>query len=173
MSTSQQGPSADVRALSLPLHRTHLTLERANGFFVLQPGRRCGQAEEPSHIDWQPQPVASASLGPVHSSKVSKATGKKTPAQRRPNASQEVSSGDPPFLCGPDIAEPLPQTASIHPRRSKRLQPLKPSIAKGPTGITSTDSLNGRLNRCDRRDTLRSVSSRHVVGLPSIEKYKT
>ncbi|KAI1302261.1 hypothetical protein F5Y03DRAFT_396606 [Xylaria venustula] len=34
-----------------------------------------------------------------------------------------------------------PPTASIPPRRSKRLEPPEPSTAKGPTGITSTDSL--------------------------------
>ncbi|KAH8684918.1 hypothetical protein BGZ60DRAFT_467230 [Tricladium varicosporioides] len=91
---------------------------------ALRPSRK-----KPSHKDGQPQPVASASLGPVHSSK------------RRPNASQEMFPGDPPLLSGPDIVEPLPQTAGIPPRRSKRLEPPEPSTAKGPTGITSTDLL--------------------------------
>ncbi|KAH8727585.1 hypothetical protein GQ44DRAFT_90893 [Phaeosphaeriaceae sp. PMI808] len=40
-----------------------------------------------------------------------------------------------PSLSRPGIAEPL-----LPPRRSKRLEPPKPSTAKGPTGITSVDS---------------------------------
>jgi len=103
----------------------------------LQPSR-----EKPSYKYRQPQPVASASLGLVYSSKVSKATRKKRLGpQLRPNASQEISPGDLPLLSGPDIVEPLPQTASIPLRRSKRLEPPEPSTARGPTGITSTDSL--------------------------------
>jgi hypothetical protein len=79
--------------------------------------------------------VTSASLGPVHSSKVSKAIGKKRPGfQRRPNASPELSSGDPPVLTGPDIDDPRPQTASIPPRRSRGLEPPELSTVKGPTG---------------------------------------
>jgi hypothetical protein len=56
------------------------------------------------------------------------------------NTSQEVS-GKPVLLCGPDIAESLPGTGSIPPRRSKRLQLPEPSITEGSTGITSVDSL--------------------------------
>lgn len=151
MNTSQQGPSSDVDSARLENGDAERSPSASNslrprtGKRVLRP--TTGQAlrpsrKKPSHKDGQPQPVASASLGPVHSSKVSKATGKKRPGpQRRPNASQEMSPGDPPLLSGPDIVEPLPQTASIPPRRSKRLEPPEPSTAKGPTGITSTDSL--------------------------------
>ncbi|KAH8587523.1 hypothetical protein B0O99DRAFT_694404 [Bisporella sp. PMI_857] len=151
MNTSQQGPSWDVDSARLENGDAERSPSASNslrprtGKQVLRP--TTGQAlrpsrKKPSHKDGQPQPVASASLGPVHSSKVSKATGKKRPRpQRRPNASQEMSPGDPPLLSGLDIVEPLPQTASILPRRSKRLEPPEPSTAKGPTGITSTDSL--------------------------------
>jgi hypothetical protein len=149
--TSQQGPSADADSArqenghaerspsvsNAPRPRTGKQVLRPTTGQALRPSRK-----KPSHKDGQSQPVASASLGPVHSSKVSKTTGKKRPGpQRRPNASQEMSPGDPPLLSGPDIVEPLPQTASIPPRRSKRLEPPEPSTAKGPTGITSTDSL--------------------------------
>jgi hypothetical protein len=151
MNTSQQGPSADVdsarlengdaertpSASNLPRPRTGKRVLRPTTGQALRPSRK-----PPSRKDGQPQPVASASLGPAHSSKASKATGKKRPGpQRRLNASQEVPSGDPPLLSGPDIAEPLPQTASIPPRRSKRLEPPEPGTAKGPTGIASTDLL--------------------------------
>lgn len=150
MSTSQQGPSADVDSARLENGDAVRSPSASNsprlgmGKQVLRP--TTGQAlrpsrKLPSQKDGQPQPVASASLGPVHSSKVSKATGKKRPGpQRRLNASQEVSPGDPPLLSGPDIAKPLPQAASIPPRRNKRLEPPEPSTDKGPTGITSTDS---------------------------------
>jgi hypothetical protein len=99
---------------------------------------------KPSHKDGQTQPMASISLGPVHPSKVSKvskASGKKRPGpQRRPNASQDVSSGDALSFSGPDIAEKLPQTTSVPPRRSKRIRPPEPSKSKDSTGIASTDS---------------------------------
>jgi hypothetical protein len=151
ISTSQQGPSADVDSARLENGDAERSPSASNSAH-LRTGKRVlrpttGQAlqtsrKKPSHKDGRPQPVASASLGLVHSSKVSKATKKKRPRpQRQPNASQGVSSGDPPLLSGPDIAEPLPQTAGIPPQRSKRLEPPEPSAAKGPTGITSTDSL--------------------------------
>ncbi|KAI9863597.1 MAG: hypothetical protein M1813_003620 [Trichoglossum hirsutum] len=74
-----------------------------------------------SHKDVQPQLVASAPLDPVHSSKAAE--------EARPRPQRHPST------------EPLPQTAASTPlRRSKRLQPPGPSIAKGATGATSTDS---------------------------------
>ena len=167
MSTSQQGPSADVDSARLENSNAERSPSASNsprpktGKWVLRPTTRQAlraSRKKPSHKDGQPQPVASASLGPVHSSKVSKATGKKRPGpQRWSNASQEVFSGDPPLLSSPDIAELLPQTASIPPRRSKRLQPPEPSIAEGPTGITSTDSL---------KSIARSRPKRKVAGNP-------
>ncbi|KAF2180928.1 hypothetical protein K469DRAFT_714121 [Zopfia rhizophila CBS 207.26] len=151
MNTSRQGLSADVdsaRPEDGDVERSPSTsnsLRPRTGKRVLRP--TTGQTLRPSrqkpyHKDGQPQPVASASLGPVHSSKVSKATGRKRPGpRRRPNTPQGVPPGGPPLLSGPGVAGPLPQAASVPPRRSKRLQPPEPSIAKGPTGITSADSL--------------------------------
>jgi hypothetical protein len=151
MNTTQQGPSAEFGSARLENRDAERSPSASNSPRRHIAGKRdrrptTGQAlrskgKIPSHKDGQPQPVASASLGPVHSSKVSKATRKKRPGpQQQQNTSQEVSSGDPPLLSGSDIAEPLPQAASIPPRRSKRLQPPEPNTAKGPTGITSTDS---------------------------------
>ena len=97
-----------------------------------------------SHNDSQSQPVVSASLGPVHFPKASSPTGRKRPGpQRRPKVFQEVAPAGAPFSHGSGIAEPIPQTASIHPRRSKRLKPPRPSTGVDSTEITSTYSLNG------------------------------
>jgi hypothetical protein len=140
MSTSQQGPSMDVdsarlenggaelSASNLPRLTTDKRTLHTTGQ-VLWPSRK-----QPSNKDWQPQPAASAFLGPAHSSRVSKATRNKMPGpQRWSNASQEVSSGAPPVLSGLDITR-------IPPRRSKRLEMPEPSKVEGTTLITSTDS---------------------------------
>ncbi|MCJ1355519.1 MAG: hypothetical protein MMC33_005511 [Icmadophila ericetorum] len=167
MNKSQQGLFAEVdfvslengdaerspSASSLPRPKTGKQVLRPTTGQPSRPSKR-----KPSHKDGQTQPVASISLGPVLPSKVSKATGKKRPGpRRRPNASQDVSSGDAPSLSGPDIAEKLPQTASVPPRRSKRIQPLEPSKIKDSTGIASTDSL---------KTIARSRPKRKVAGNP-------
>ncbi|KAI9767589.1 MAG: hypothetical protein M1840_005626 [Geoglossum simile] len=132
LNTSQQGSSADADSASLEngdAERSPSTSNLARpktGKQILHP--TVGKAsrpsrKRPSHEDEQPQPVASVLLSPVHSSKVSKAIRKKRPGPQR-----QLNT------------EPLPQTASIPPRRSKRLQPPEPSIAQGSTGIISTDS---------------------------------
>jgi len=97
--------------------------------------------------------VTSASLGPAHSSKVSKAAPEKTRPRRlrRFNVSREVPSGDPPLLPVPEIATP----ASLPPRRSKRIQPSEPSMGKDPSRIASMGPVKGA-----RRSTLR----RNVTG---------
>ncbi|KAF4632618.1 hypothetical protein G7Y89_g5509 [Cudoniella acicularis] len=157
MSTSQQGPPADVDSARLENSDAECSPSTSNsprpktGKRVLRP--MTGQTSRPNG-----QPAASISLGPVHPSKVSKATGKKRPGpRRRPNASHDVSSGDAPLLSGPDIAEKPPQTASVPPRRSKRIQPPKPSKIKDSTGIASTDSL---------KTIARSRPKRKVAGNP-------
>ena len=185
MGTSQQGPSADVAARlendnaerspsasNSPPPPTGKRVPRPTTGQTLRPSRK-----EPIYKDGQRQPAASASLGPVHSSKVSKATGKKMPGlQRRPKLSQEVSSGGPPLLSGSDITEPLPQTASNPPRRSKRLQPLEPSLAKGPTGITSTDPLKSIAKSRPKRKVAGnpiSVVSAKPQGIPKRQRSRT
>ncbi|KAH8589556.1 hypothetical protein B0O99DRAFT_599837 [Bisporella sp. PMI_857] len=55
---------------------------------------------------------------------------------RRPRTGKRVPTGQ---ALRPSRKQP--QTVSIPPRRSKRLRALGPSIANGPTGVTSTDSL--------------------------------
>jgi hypothetical protein len=75
--------------------------------------------------------AVSTSLGPAHSSKVSKAR-KKRPVPR-PHVSQQTSSSNPPLLTRPDIAEPELQTV----RRSKRVADNPKSIGSAkPKGIS-------------------------------------
>jgi hypothetical protein len=145
ISTSRQGPSVDVDSARLENSNVVCSPSASNsprfrmGKRVLRP--TAGQALRPSRKLPSYKDGQSASLGQVLSTKVSKATGNKRPGlRRRLNASSEVSSDNPPLLSSPDIAEPLSRTASIPPRRSKRLEPPEPSTATGLTGITSTDS---------------------------------
>ncbi|KAF2179938.1 hypothetical protein K469DRAFT_460860, partial [Zopfia rhizophila CBS 207.26] len=183
---SQQEPSADVNSPGLENGDVEYSPSESNS----APPRRgkrlprptAGQAARPSrrrppHGNGQTQPVASASLGPVHLSKVSKTPIKKRPGpRRRPNASEEVPSGDPPLLAGPDITEPLLQSASMLPRRSKRLQRPESSMAKDPGGIASTDSLKGisrsRLKR-NVAGNSKSVSSAKPQGISKRQGSRT
>jgi hypothetical protein len=90
--------------------------------------------KKPSYKDGQPQLVASASLGLVHSSKVSKAASKKKPSpQWGLNISQKVSSSGLPLSSSVDAAELQPSPDYITLRRSKRINPPVPSVAKDPT----------------------------------------
>jgi hypothetical protein len=99
---------------------------------ALQPSKR-----KPSHKDGQP---ASASLGPVHPLKVSKAARKKKPRpQRGLNISQKVSSSGLPLSSNVDAAEPQPSPDHVTPRRSKWIKPPVPSVAKDPTRTASID----------------------------------
>jgi hypothetical protein len=151
MTTSQQGPPTDIDSARLENGAAERPPSAPNSprprmdKRVLHPTK--GQALRPSRRkqsqkDGQPQPVASASLGPVHPSKVSKAAGKTKPGrQRRLNISQEVSSDGLPLSFGVDAAEPQPSPPPVRvtPRRSKRIQPPVSSVAKDPAKTASTD----------------------------------
>jgi hypothetical protein len=147
---------------ALPQRRIHLGSELVNG--VLRP--TTGQAlrlKKLSHKDGQPQPRASASLGQVHSSKVSKAAREKMPRpQQRRNISQEVSAGTLPLSSGVDAAEPQPSPEHATPRRSKRIQPYGPSVAKDPTRTASMDPSK----RAVRSKTVRNVANHQAHRLP-------
>ena len=148
LNSSQQGPSADIDSTGLENGNAERSPSALNsprlktGKRVLRP--TTGQASRPSkrnpfHKDGQP---ASASLGPVHSSKVSKAAVKKNPGpQRRLNISQKVSSDGLPLSSGEDTAnpQPLPPPDHVTPCRSKRIQPPVSSVAKDPAKTASTD----------------------------------
>ena len=107
------------------------------------PSSTTGQAlllskRKASHKDGQP---TNASLGPVHSSKVTKATGKRIGSQQRVNISQKVSSNGLPLSSCVNAAEPQPSPSPdrVTPRRSKRIQPSVSSVAKDPAKTASTD----------------------------------
>ncbi|KAF2176606.1 hypothetical protein K469DRAFT_438086, partial [Zopfia rhizophila CBS 207.26] len=165
MNTSQQGLSADIDLPGLANENAeHSPLESDSrpprgGSRVPRPA--IGQTtrpsrRRPSNKDGQTQAVASTSLRPVYLSKVSKAPTKKRPElRRRSNASEEIPSSGPSLFPGPNTVEPLLQTASIPPRRSKRLQQPESSMTKDPGGIASTDSL---------KDIPRSRPKRTVAG---------
>jgi hypothetical protein len=84
--------------------------------------------------------VASASLGQVHSSKVSKAAGKKKPSpQQGLNISQKVSSSGLTLSSSVDAAEPqlLLDCVTLH--KSKQINLPVTSVAKDPTRTASID----------------------------------
>ncbi|KAL8650304.1 MAG: hypothetical protein Q9210_003900 [Variospora velana] len=164
MNTSQQGPSADAdsarqenghderspSASNAPRPRTGKRVLRPATGQALRPSRK-----EPSYKDGQPQPAASASLGPVHSSKVSKASGKKRPRpQPRPRISENGSSDG--LLVSSDV-DNAPSPTRVASRRSSRIQPPVPIVAKDPTVIASTDSL---------KDIAQSRPKRKAAGNP-------
>jgi hypothetical protein len=170
MTTSQQGPLTDIDSAGLENGDAERPPSAPNSprprmiTRVLHPTK--GQALRPSRRkqsqkDGQPQPVASASLGPVHSSKVSKAAGKTKPGrQRRLNISQKVSSDDLPLSSSVDAAEsqPSPPPDRVTPRRSKRILPPVSSVAKDPAKTASTDP---------SKRAVRSKAERKVASNPT------
>ncbi|KAL5330549.1 hypothetical protein ACEPPN_000067 [Leptodophora sp. 'Broadleaf-Isolate-01'] len=146
LTSSGERPQADIVSAGSEnddVERPHSSPNsppRSSGKEVLR--ATTGQALLPSkrkaaYEDGQP---ANASLGPIHSSKVTKAAGKRTGPQRRLNISQKVSSDGLPSSSGVDAAEPQPSPPPNHvtPRRSKRIQLPVSSVAKDPAKTAST-----------------------------------
>jgi hypothetical protein len=167
LNSSQQGPPADIDSTGSETGDAERSSSTSNspppssGKRALRP--TTGQALLPSkrkasHKDGQP---TNASLGPVHSSKVSKAAGKRKGPQRRLNISQKVSSDGLPLSSGLDAAEPQPSPPPVRvtPRRSKRIQPLVSSVAKDPAKTASTDPLK----RAVRSKPERKVASNRTT----------
>jgi len=162
MNSSQQGPSAGIDSAGLENGDAEhspsgsISPRPSSGKRVLRP--TTGQAlrpskRKPSQKDGQP---ASVSLGLVHSSKVSKDAGKKRPRpQRGLNISKKVPTGGLPLSFGVDAAEPQPSPDRVTPRRSKRIKPPVPSVAKDPTRTASTHP---------SKRAVRSKPERNVVG---------
>ena len=147
MNTSPQGPCPDVDSARLgngdaerspsasnsSRPRTGKRVLRPTTGQVLQPSKR-----KPSQKDGQTHSVANISLGPAHSSKVSKVAGKKKPGPQRRSNSQMVSSDGLTLSFGGDAAEPQPSPDRITQRRSKRIKPPVPSVAKDLARTGST-----------------------------------
>jgi hypothetical protein len=164
MNTSQQRLSADIDSVglgngdaersppppNLPRFRTGNRVLRPTTGQASRPSKR-----EPSNKGELPQPIASTSLGPVHPSKISKATGKKRPAsQRRMQISKSISSGGLPLSSVVDVAKLPPSPARVSPRRSKRIQRLEPGMPNDTTEMASasTDSIRGITGSRPRRN---------------------
>jgi hypothetical protein len=177
-SSSQQGPPADIDPAGLENGDAQRSSSTSNspslgsGKRVLRP--KMGQALLPSkrkasHKDGQP---ANASLGPVHSSKVSKAAGKRKGPQRRLKISQKVSSDGLPLSSGVDAAEPhpspLPDRVAL--RRSKRIQPPVPTVSKDPTRTASTNPSKRAVRSKPERNVISSRTARSSAKPQGISK---
>ncbi len=144
LNPSQQGPPAHISSAGLQNGDAERSSSTSNSPSPNSGNRPTkGQALRPSrkkltHKDGPP----GASLGPFHSSKVSKAAGKKRPGpKRKPNISQRVSSDELPSSSGLGAAESHVSlsTDRVTPRRSNRIQPPISGVAKDPTRTVSMD----------------------------------
>jgi hypothetical protein len=177
LNSSQQGPPANIDSAGLEngdAERSSSTWNSpppSSGKRVLRPA---GQALLPSkrkasYKDGQP---ANASLGPVHSSKVSKAAGKRKGPQRRLNISQNVSSDGLPLSSSTDAAEPLPSPplVPVTPRRSKRIQPPVSSVAKDPAKTASTDPSKRAVRSKPERKVASNLTTRSSAKPQGVSK---
>ncbi|KAA6406979.1 MAG: hypothetical protein FRX48_09277 [Lasallia pustulata] len=147
LNSSQQGPPADINLAGLEngdaerSSSAPISPRLSIGKRVHRP--RTGQAsrpsrKKPSHKDGLPQATASAALGPVHSSKVSKAAVKKKPRpQRRLNISPKVSSDDLPLSSG--VSRTAAQSRPRNSAQKQKDPTTAPSVAKDLTGTACTD----------------------------------
>jgi hypothetical protein len=117
--------------------------------------------KKPSYKDGQPQPVASASLGLVHSLKVSKAAGKKKlNSQQGLNISQKVSSGGLLLSSSVNAVEPQPSLDRVTLRRSKWINLPVPSVAKDPTRTASTHPFKRAVQSKPERNVVGNLATR-------------
>ncbi|KAI3321946.1 hypothetical protein HD806DRAFT_545617 [Xylariaceae sp. AK1471] len=143
LNSPQQGPSTGIYSAGLEKGNTERSPSTPNSpqlrmsKRVLRPTTE--QASRPSkrNPSRKDEQLASASLGPTHSSKVAKAARKRKGRQRRLDDSQNVSSDDLPLSSDVDAAEsqPSPSSDRVAPRRSKRIQ----TISKDLTRMASTN----------------------------------
>ena len=111
----------------------------------------------------KPRPVASEFLGPFHPLKVSKPAQKaRLRPQRRPNISKGVSFGALPQSSGVDVAQLQPSPAPVNLRKSPRLQPPIPSLAKDSKCTTPSKSKQNITDKITTRSSarLRGISKR-------------
>ncbi|KAH8163699.1 hypothetical protein CIB48_g4562 [Xylaria polymorpha] len=178
LNSSQQGPPANIDSAGLENGNAERSSSTSNspppssGKRVLHPAT--GQAlllskRKASHKDGQP---ANASLGPVHSSKVSKAAGKRKGPQRRLNISQKVSSDGLPLSSGMDAAEPQPSPPPVRvtPRRSKRIQPPVSSVAKDPAKTASMDPSKRAVRSKPERKVASNLTTRSSAKPQGVSK---
>jgi hypothetical protein len=173
LNSSQQGPPADIDSAGSENGNAERSSSTSNspppslGKRVLRP--TTGQALLPSkrkasHKVGQP---TNASLGPVHSSKVSKAAGKRKGPHRRLNISQKVSSDGLPLSSGVDAAKPQPSPSPdrVAPRRSKRIQPPVPSVSKDLTRTASSNPSKRAVRSKPERNIASNLTTRSSASL--------
>ena len=85
----------------------------------LRSNRSDKSAPRSNHNKKKNRPSANSALGPIHSSKVSKAAGRKTPGHRRPSKILVERDDGQNQGCNITISPPPP--ANVAPRRSRRL----------------------------------------------------
>ena len=175
---SQQGPPADIDSAGLengdaerssftsnspPLGSGKRVLRPATGKALLPSKRKASRKNG--------QPV-NASLGPVHSSRISKAASKRKGPQRRLNISQKASSDGLPLCSGVDAAEPQPSSPPIHEtlRRSKRIQPPVSGVAKDPANTASTDPPKRAVRLKPERKVASSLKTRSSANPRGVSK---
>ncbi|KAI9855801.1 MAG: hypothetical protein M1813_009610 [Trichoglossum hirsutum] len=158
MNTSQQRPSGDTDTARLKNGDAEPSPSEPNSP-RLRAGKRAlrpttGQAsrlsrKKPFQKDGQPRPATSPSPDSVHSSKLSKATGERKGPQRRLNTSQNIFSDGLSSSPSVDAAElkPSPPPDRVTPRRSKRIQPPTPSVAKTASTDPSKRSVRPKPER--------------------------
>ena len=131
---------------------------------VLRPSRR-----KQSQKDGQP---ANASLGLVYSLKVSKAAGKRKAPQRRLNISQKVSSDGLLLSSGVDATEPQPSPSPdrVAPRRSKRIPPPVPSVAKDPAKTASMDPSERAARSKPERNVASNLTTKSSIKPQGVSK---
>jgi hypothetical protein len=177
LNSSQQGPPADIASAGLENGDVERSPSSPNspppssGKRVLRP--TTGQAlllskRKASHKDGQP---TNASLGPVRSSKVSKAAGKRKGPQRQLNISQKVSSAGLPLSS--DVEEAKPPSSSpdhVAPRRSKRIQPPVSTVSEDPTRTASTNPSKRAVRSKPERNVASSLTARSSARPQGISK---
>lgn len=131
LDTSQQGGPATTESLGLanidPEHSfpdpdSH---RPRYGKQICRPAmERIARAGVITHEEGQIQPIASLSLGHIHTSKVSKVPTKKKSGRRRQQQHSDASaieiSNNSTVPARPNFAEPISSTTAAHPRRSSR-----------------------------------------------------
>ena len=178
LSSSQQGPPADIDSARLENGDAERSPSVQNspppssGKRVLRPSARQASRpskRNPSYKDGQP---AKASLGPVNSSKVSKAAGKRKGPQRRLNILQKVSPDGLSLSSGVDAAEPQPSPSPdrVAPRRSKRIQPPVPSVSRDITRTAFTNPSKRAVRSKPERNVASSLTARSSAKPQGISK---
>ena len=168
LNPSYQGPSRDINSAGLENGDPERPFSASNSpplisdNQVLRP--TTGKALLPSKRKASGEGRRSANefLGPVHTSKVSKAAGKRKVPQVRLDISPKVTSDDLLLSSRVDAAElqPLHPPDRVTPRRSKRLRSSVTDVAENPPRMASTDPSKRAVRSKPERDVASTLKPR-------------